>query len=162
LIGITGNDQHEQTLGSLSGTPYLVVQRSVGHAAAEPVAGLDSIREFARTCAENSSDVPPVDVPGATRLAASMPHGAAVEATMRKGGFTRTGEVEYEVALDSWRDAREPVGTAMLAAFAPVLDDWSNDLTSPERANAYDQGKRERLEAAVDSWAEASRPEWFR
>jgi hypothetical protein len=70
--------------------------------------------------------------------------------------------VEYEVALDSWRDAREPVGTAMLAAFAPVLDDWSNDLTSPERANAYDQGKRERLEAAVDSWAEASRPEWFR
>ena len=39
LIGIIGNDLHEQTLGSLSGTPFLVVQRSVGHEAAEPVAG---------------------------------------------------------------------------------------------------------------------------
>jgi hypothetical protein len=138
------------------------VQSSAGHVAAEPIAGLDAIREFARTCAENLDDVPPVDVPGANRLAASMPHGAAVEATMRNGGFTRTGEVEYEVALDSWRDAREPVATAMLAALTPVLEDWSNDLTSPERANAYDQGKRERLATAIDAWAETSGPEWFR
>lgn len=162
LIGITGNDLHERTLGSLSGTPYLVVQSTTARGAAEPVAGLDSIRDFARTCAENISDVPPIDVPGANCLAASMPHGAAVETAMRNGGFTRTGEVEYEVALDSWQDAREPVGTAMLAAFAPILEDWSNDLTSPERANGYDQGKRERLGAAIDAWAEASKPEWFR
>ena len=92
LIGITGNDLHEQTLGSLSGTPFLVVQRSVGHGAAEPVAGLDAIREFARTCAESAGDVPPVDVPGATRLAASMPNGADVEATMREGGWARAGD----------------------------------------------------------------------
>jgi hypothetical protein len=162
LIGITGNDLHEQTLGSLSSTPYFVVQSSVERGAAEPVAGLDSIREFARTCAENIGEVSPIDVPSGTRLAASMPHGAAVEDTMRKGGFTRTGEVEYEVALDSWRAAREPVGTAMLAAFAPVLEDWSNELTSPVRATAYDQGKRERLASAIDAWAEASGPEWFR
>jgi D-aminopeptidase len=162
LIGITGNDLHEQTLGSLSSTPYLVVQRSAGRAAAEPVEGLDSIREFARTCAQNISDVPPLDVPDAACLAASMPHGAAVEATMRKAGFTRTGDVEYEIALDSWQDAREPVATAMLAAFAPVLEDWSNDLTSPERATAYDPRKRERLGTAIDAWAEASEPEWFR
>jgi hypothetical protein len=58
LIGITGNDLHEQTLGSLSGTPFLVVQRSFRHGAAEPVVGLDAVREFARTCAENASDVP--------------------------------------------------------------------------------------------------------
>jgi D-amino peptidase len=162
LIGITGNDLHERTLGSLSGTPYLVVQSTTGRGAAEPVAGLDSIREFARTCAENISDVPPVDVPGANSLAATMPHGAAVEDTMRKGGFARTGEVEYEITLDSWQDAREPVGTAMLAAFAPILEDWSNDLTSPERANFCDPGKRERLGAAIDAWAETSKPEWFR
>jgi hypothetical protein len=161
LIGITGNDRHEQTLGSLSGTPYLVVQRSAGHAAAEPVAGLDAVREFARTCAENAGDVAPVEVPGAARLAASMPHGATVEATMREVGFDRTGEVEYEIALDSWRDAREPVATAMLAAFAPVLDAWSNELTSPERADAYDAVKRESLAVAIDAWADASGPEWF-
>jgi D-amino peptidase len=161
LIGITGNDMHEQTLGSLAGTPFLVVQRSAGHKAAEPTAGLDAIREFARTCAENAGEMSPVDVPGAARLAASMPHGATVEATMREGGFTRTGEVEYEIALDSWRDAREPVATAMLAAFAPVLQAWSNELTSRARARTYDRVKRESLDAAIVAWAEASGPEWF-
>jgi D-aminopeptidase len=161
LIGITGNDMHEQTLGSLSGTPYLVVQRSVGHGAAEPVAGPDAVREFARTCAENAGEVPPVAVPGAARFAASMPNGSSVEATMREGGWARTGEVEYEIELDSWEDAREPVGAAMLAAMAPVLGAWSNDLTSPERASSYDQAKREELASAIDAWADASRPEWF-
>ena len=161
LIGVTGNDLHEQTLGSLSGTPYLVVQRSVGRHAAEPVAGLDAIHGFARSCVESAGDVPPVEPPGATRLAASMPHGATVEATMHKGGWARTGEVEYEVALDSWQDAREPVATAMLAAFAPILDAWSNDLTSRERAAAFDAVRRDALCAAVDAWVETSGPEWF-
>src|SRR4051812_35195299 len=48
LIGTPGNDRHEQTLGSLSGTPSLIVQRSSGHATAEPIAGPDAVREFAR------------------------------------------------------------------------------------------------------------------
>jgi len=161
LIGITGNDLHEQTLGSLSGTPYLVVQRSAGHAAAEPVAGPDAVRDFARTCAENAADVCPIAEPGAARLAASMPNGAEVEATMRSGGFVRTGEVEYEIELDSWQDAREPVGAAMFAAMAPLLKAWSNELTSPERASGYDQIRREELATAIDAWADASRPEWF-
>lgn len=161
LIGITGNDLHERTLGSLTRTPYLVVQRSGGHNAAEPVAGPDAVREFARSCAENAGDVRAVAAPGAARLAASMPNGADVEATMRDGGFVRTGDVEYEIELDSWTEAREPVGAAMLAAMAPLLDAWSNDLTSPERANAYDPGKREQLAAAIDAWADASAPEWF-
>lgn len=161
LLGITGNDLHQQTLGSLAGVPYLVVQRSFGHDAVEPTAGLDAVREFARTCAENGGDVPPVDVPGATHLSASLPHGPTVESTMREGGWAPVGEMEYELALDSWQDARDPVETAMLAAFAPVLQDWSNDLTSPERANAYDPVKRERLVTAIDTWAEASGPEWF-
>jgi D-aminopeptidase len=161
LIGIIGNDAHEQTLGSLSGTPFLVVQRSKGRAAAEPVAELDAIHEFARTCAENAADVQPVDVPSETRLAASLPNGAEVEAAMRQGGWTRTGEVEYEVPLRTWDDAREPVGTAMLASFSDVLPVWSNDLTSPELADAYDPAKREQLVAAIDAWAETSGPEWF-
>ena len=80
---------------------------------------------------------------------------------MREGGWARTGEVEYEIELDSWEDAREPVGAAMLAAMAPVLGAWSNDLTSPERASSYDQAKREELASAIDAWADASRPEWF-
>jgi hypothetical protein len=161
LIGITGNDLHEQTLGSLAGTPYLVVQRSGGHNAAEPVAGPDAVRDFARSCAANAVDVPAVAVPGAARLAASMPNGADVEATMRDGGFIRTGDVEYEIELDSWQEAREPVGAAMFAAMTPLLEAWSVDLTSPERASAYDQAKREGLATAIDAWADESGPEWF-
>jgi hypothetical protein len=90
-----------------------------------------------------------------------MPHGATVESTMREGGWTRRGEVEYEIALESWQDACKPVGAAMLAALSPILHAWSNDLTSPERASAYDEAKRESLCAAIDTWAEASGPEWF-
>jgi hypothetical protein len=80
---------------------------------------------------------------------------------MRQGGWARAGEVEYEIALDSWQDARKPVGAAMLAAMSPLLQDWSNDLTSPERASAYDEVKRARLGSAIDIWAETSGPEWF-
>jgi hypothetical protein len=161
LMGIIGNDLHEQTLGTLTGTPFLVAQRSDGHAAAEPVAALGEIRAFSRTCAENAAAVPPVDVPGESRLAASMPNGAAVEAVMGDGGWTRTGEVEYEVVLRTWEDAREPVGAAMVAGFAPLAHVWSNDLTTPEQADAHDPAKRDWLGAALETWAETSEPEWF-
>lgn len=161
LIGIVGNDAHERTLGSLSGTPFLTVQRSQGHVGAEPVEELEAVRDFARTCAENAADVRPGDAPGDTVLAASLPNGAPVEATMREGGWTRTSDLEYEVPLRTWDDAREPIGAAMLAGFAPILSAWSNELTSPELANAYDPAKRERLVAAVDAWAADSGPEWF-
>jgi hypothetical protein len=161
LIVIFGNDAHERTLGSLSGTPFLVVQRSNGRGSAEPLAGIDAVRDFSRTCAENAAEVRPVDVPGETRLAASMPNGAAVETTMREGGWTRRGEVEYEITLRTWDDAREPVGAAMLAGFSPLAPAWSSDLTSPEEADAYDPAKRDWLGTALDAWAEASEPEWF-
>jgi D-aminopeptidase len=161
LIGIVGNDAHERTLGSLSGTPFLAVQRSNGHASSEPLEELDAVREFARTCAENASDVPPADVPGETRLAATLPDGATVEAAMRDGGWTRTADMEYEVPLRAWDDARGPIGAAMLAAFSPILSAWSNELTSPELAEAFDAAKRERLVAAVDAWAADPGPEWF-
>jgi hypothetical protein len=49
----------------------------------------------------------------------------------------------------------------MLAGFSDVAHVWSNALTSPELADAYDPAKRERLVAAVDAWAEAAGPEWF-
>ena len=39
LLGIVGNDLHERTLGSLTGTPFLVVQRSRGRGVVEPAYG---------------------------------------------------------------------------------------------------------------------------
>jgi D-aminopeptidase len=161
LIGIVGNDGHARTLGSLSGTPFLVVQGSAGHGAAEPTDAPDAVREFARACVETVGDIAPVDVPGETLLAASMPNGAGVADTMREGGWIRTGEVEYEVPLRTWEDAREPVGAAMLAAFSPLMHAWSSDLTSAEKSASYDAGRRDWLGDAIDAWAEASEPEWF-
>lgn len=37
LLGITGNDSHQATLGSLADIPYLAVQRSVGRDAMQPL-----------------------------------------------------------------------------------------------------------------------------
>jgi hypothetical protein len=90
-----------------------------------------------------------------------MPNGADVEETMRNGGWTRTGDVEYEVALRTWDDARDPIGAAMLAAFAPLMHAWSNGLTSAELAEANDPAAREWLGAAIDAWGHESEPEWF-
>jgi hypothetical protein len=49
----------------------------------------------------------------------------------------------------------------MLASFSPVAHIWSNDLTSPELADAYDPAKRDSLRTAIEEWAEASGPDWF-
>lgn len=161
LIGITGNDLHEQTLGSLAGTPFLVVQRSTGHGAAEPLVEVDAVRDFAQACLENAGAVRPAEPPQDTRLAASMPNGADVEETMLDGGWTRTGDVEYEVTLRTWDAARDPIGAAMLAAFAPLMQAWSNELTSASEAEAYDAAKRDWLGAAIDAWGNTFEPEWF-
>ena len=54
LLGIVGNDVHARTLGSLDGTPYLVVQETRSRSAATPVfgeaEGLDAIEAFAEQC----------------------------------------------------------------------------------------------------------------
>src|SRR6187200_1705902 len=55
LLGITGNDLHEQTLGSLSETPFLVTQKSIGRSGSSPIwdepeDGRTALREFAERC----------------------------------------------------------------------------------------------------------------
>ena len=63
--------------------------------------------------------------------------------------------------LGTWDDARRPIGAAMLAGFATLPNVWSNDLTSAERAAAYDPTAREWLGKAIEAWGNASEPEWF-
>src|SRR6476660_16987 len=54
LLGITGNDLHQQTIGSLCDTAFLVVQHSVGRSEMKPLwerdEGIDAIREFSERC----------------------------------------------------------------------------------------------------------------
>jgi D-aminopeptidase len=165
LLGVTGNDLHQQTLGSLSDTRYLVVQRSLGRSAMQPLwsndEGLDAIREFAERCIRDASSAPPVRAPDAPVFEASMPNGHEVVDQMTAAGWTRTGDVTFEVRLDTWADAREPLAAAMSAALTPFAPYWLGGFDSAAGAAAADPGRVAQLRLIFDAWAEESQPEWW-
>ena len=163
LLGIVGNDLHRETLGSLAGTPYLVVQESLGRAAMRPVfgdpeEGLDAIRSFARDAVRDGGSVPE---PAGLTFEASLPNGGEVAEDLAAAGWMRAGEVEFAVELDSWRDSREPLAAAMSAAIAPFLPYWLSGFANAEEAAAADRKQVGRLELIFDAWAAQSQPEWY-
>ncbi len=166
LLGIAGNDLHEQTLGSLSRTPFLVTQRSLGRSAMSPVwedpdDGRAAIREFAERCARDARAVPAHAEPSDVTFEASMPNGSTVADQMTDAGWTRSGEVEFSAQLRTWRDARELLTAAMNAALAPFLPYWLGGFDSEEDAAAADQQRVDQLRVIFDAWAEESHPEWY-
>ena len=166
LLGIVGNDLHLATLGSLDGTPYLVVQTSAGRAAMNPMFsdlqdGLDAIRSFAEECVRQSAAAQSVTAPAGVTFEASLPNGRDVVAAMAGAGWTRTGEVEFAVELESWRDSREPLGAAMNAALAPFLPYWLGGFAGPDEAAAADGDRVAQLRMIFDAWAAESQPEWY-
>ena len=164
LLGIIGNDLDASNLGSLAGTPFLVVQESLGHGRARPVFGereaQDAIRDFARECMEKRPLVDSARAPTRVTLAACLPHGDRVGETMAAGGWSRLGDVEYAVKLDTWADARGPIAAAMQAGFALLEHLWSNELTTPEKASSYDKDRATLLRHAFMVWADAREPDW--
>ncbi len=165
LLGIVGNDVHARTLGSLDGTPYLVVQETRSRSEAAPVfgetEGLDAIEAFAEQCIlERDGATVPIPPAGVT-FAASMPNGAEVREEMEAAGWSRTGDVEYAVELESWQDARAPLAAAMNAAIAPFAPVWLTGLSTAEASAHADREKARQLASAIGSWASASAPEWF-
>ena len=166
LLGIIGNDLHRATLGSLSGTPYLVVQQSRGRAEMAPVydnpeAGSDAIRAFAEQCAREAGSAPTHAPPDGATFAASMPNGRDVTETMSSAGWTRIGDVEYAVELETWGDARRPLEVAMNAAIAPFVPYWLGSFDSAEAAAAADRSRVEAAGGIFDGWAGESQPEWY-
>ncbi len=166
LLGITGNDLHRQTLGSLGETPFLVVQKSVGRDAMRPVFsdpqdGLHAIHAFAERCARNAASAPPVRQPTDVTFEASMPNGRDVADQMAANSWTRVGDVEFAVHLETWRDARDPLAAAMNAALAPFAPYWLSGFDSADDAAAADQERVRQLGAIFDAWAEESHPEWY-
>jgi D-aminopeptidase len=166
LLGIVGNDLHERTLGSLAGTPFLVVQESVGRAEMRPVfassdEGLDAIRSFAKQCVGSRRSV---EAPAGITFGASMPNTGEVAQMMTDGGWTQDSDVEFAVELEHWADARRPLEAAMNAALAPFLPYWPGGpggFGSAEDAAGADQERVAQLGQIVDSWATASHPEWY-
>jgi D-amino peptidase len=166
LLGVIGNDLHEQTLGSLAGTPFLVVQESVGRPEMRPVfdspdEGLDAIRSFAEQCARDHGSVRPVEAPAGPTFGASMPNGDQVDAQMSDGGWTRVSDVEFAVDLETWSQAREPLAAAMNAAMAPILPYWLGGFADAAAARLADQDRVDQLGEIVDAWAAATHPEWY-
>lgn len=163
LLGIVGNDRHEQTLGSLAGTPFLVVQDSRGRAAAtpryEPDTGYEAIRAFAEEVLEDPSHAPAA--PSSTTLEASLPDANEAAATMEEGGWRRTGPSEFGFDFTHWSETREALNAAMAAAFIPYADRWAGDLVSPEARAAHDPAKLAELERVLLDWVNASEPEWW-
>ena len=166
LLGITGNDLHHETLGSLAGTRFLVVQESVGRGAMRPLysdpnEGVEAIRTFAETCARARTSTPPIVAPTDVTFEASMPNGSDVADQMLDAGWSRVGEVEFSVELVSWQDAREPLAAAMSAALAPFMPYWLGGFASAEAAAGVDRADVEQTATIFDAWALESQPEWY-
>lgn len=165
LLGITGNDSHQATLGSLADIPYLAVQRSVGRDAMQPLfdqqAGLEAVRAFAEQCVRNADRAPAVVAPVDVLFETAMPNGHAVVDEMVAAGWSRSGEVAYSARLATWRDARELLATAMNAALAPYLPYWLGGFDRAAEAAAADQSRVEQLRRIFDTWAGESYPQWY-
>ncbi len=165
LLGITGNDLHRQTIGSLSDTPYLVVQRSRGRSAMEPLwdvdAGLEAIRQFAERCMRDAASAPPINAPRDGIFEASMPNGHEVVEQLEPAGWRRTGDVAFEVPFEQWADAREPLAAAMSAALVPFMPYWLGGFDSAQDAAHADPERVGQLRLIFDAWARESQPEWW-
>jgi D-amino peptidase len=166
VLGIVGNDSHHETLGSLSDTPFLVVQRSRGRSAMQPVftdaeEGLSAICEFAADCLRGIDDAPRPAVPATVTFEASMPNGAEQVEAMQAAGWHRSGEVEYSVDLRTWSEARAPLAGAMSAAMATLAPHWVG-AKSAAGAAALDPHRVAALtEVMIDRWCSQSFPAWF-
>jgi D-aminopeptidase len=165
LLGITGNDLHRDTLGSLAETPFLVVQRTVSRSEVEPLFGAEdganAIREFAEQCMQGAASAPAVTAPSDLTFEASLPNGNEVVEQMTLAGWERVGEVEFVAQLETSDDTRELLAAAMNAALEPFLPYWLGGFDSANDAAAADQRRVEQLRLIFDASAEESHPQWY-
>jgi hypothetical protein len=166
LLGITGNDLHQETLGSLSETPFLVTQTSIGRSGMSPVwdepeDGRAALREFAEHCLRHAASARSALEPTDVTFEASMPNGDAVADEMLEAGWSRSGQVEYSAQLRTWREARELLAAAMNAALVPFLPYWLGAFESADEAAAADQRRVEQLRLIFDAWSADSHPQWY-
>jgi len=166
LLGITGNDLHQETLGSLSETPFLVTQTSIGRSGMRPVwdepeDGRAALREFAEHCLRDAASARSALEPTDVTFEASMPNGDAVADEMLEAGWSRSGQVEYSAQLRTWREARELLAAAMNAALVPFLPYWLGAFESADEAAAADQRRVEQLRLIFDAWSAESHPQWY-
>jgi hypothetical protein len=98
LLGIVGNGEHEQTLGSLAATPFLRVQESDGRASSRPVhaspaATADAIRHFAADTVQSLATAPRPQPPRQFTFRMSLRQGAKAPLIARAVGAETAGGI---------------------------------------------------------------------
>jgi D-aminopeptidase len=164
LLGIIGNDAHHRTLGSLGEVPYLVVQRTRSLAEMDPVfadqaSAAESIAEFSAQALLDGGMM--FDPPTEPFFEASFDSGRT-EPGMTAAGWRQASDTEYEIQLDRWASARDPLGAAMSAAIATWTPYFgTHDLTSPQALERVhdDPILREGREHFA-AWLQADHREW--
>lgn len=132
LVGIVGHAAHERTLGTLSGTPFLVVQDGEDPHRTTPL--------FA--------DAPRPEPPADATFQAIIDDANDEQARMQAAGWTRAADTRFVIQLSHWADARDPLAVAMGAAMAPFSATFTAlDLTSPQAFAQQDHERLNRLTA---------------
>ncbi len=164
LLGIIGNDAHQRTLGSLSEAPYLVTQHTSSMAEMDPVfadqtSASKAIEDFsaqALTDGGMSLEAPVEPLFEASFDGDGAGHGMAA------AGWRQTSNTEYEIQLDQWSSARDPLAAAMGAAIAPWMPYFGTyQLTS---AHALEQVHDEAIlregRQRFAAWLRERQPDW--
>lgn len=165
LLGIIGNDVHQRTLGSLSGVPYLVVQRTSCMEEMEPVfadqmSAADAIEAFSAQALLDGGIT--YRAPAEPLFEASF--GAeGQQPSLAAAGWRQTSDTEYEIQLDVWASAREPLAAAMGAAIAPWMPYFGTyDLSSPEALEeVHDEPVLVEGRERFAAWLAADHPAWL-
>jgi D-aminopeptidase len=165
LLGIIGNDAHQRTLGSLGEAPFLVVQRTSSIAEMDPVfADQSSAAEaIAAFSAQALLD-------GGMRF--SAPPEPLFEASFDSdlgqpdrpaAGWHRTSETEYQIQLDAWASAREPLAAAMGAAIATWMPYFATHALTSSQAleRVHDDPILREGREHFAAWLQADHPEWI-
>jgi len=167
LLGIVGNDANGRTLGSLSGVPYLVVQRTHGSwAELEPVHGDQAesdaaIAAFAEEAARAGGVA--VSPPGDVLLEASLPVSEDGARGMVAAGWEQRSTTEFAAQLGTWPESRSLLEAAQTAGFERWLPYFATfDLGSADALErVHDDPLLVEGRAAFDAWLRESHAEWL-
>jgi D-amino peptidase len=167
LLGIVGNDANGRTLGSLSGVPYLAVQRTrASWVEVEPVypdqsASDAAIATFAEAVARNGGVAVPA--PRGVLLEASVPASEDGVRTLAEAGWEQRSSTEFAVQLGAWHESRALLWAAQNAGFERWLPYYRTfELDSADALErVHDDPLLVEARAAVDAWLRASHAEWL-
>ena len=170
VLGIVGSAGLGEGLGSLSDVPFLAVQTGDGRASARPSHAspdetAEQIRAFAKAAVRNGGGQrsrSPRDVV----LEASLQNADAAAASMTTAGWSRTSRTEFRIESDAWREAGEPIDTAISGAIEAAFGPWDYafvgiDPTSRASGLAFPVARRAETDALLTAWTNDRTVEWI-